>query len=157
MNPPPGGLLSTADHRKLSEVEFNTAGGDATSNHPRLTLTAESGIKVMQRKKLERRKRFSPGCTERAGTNTGSGEFGSCMNSPLSQNELVILDRQMAMVARHLSEIALLLESRLGETTDMAVSARIIEQGFGDLARKIHNQSVQIAPDSVLISKSQSA
>ncbi|HWY48336.1 MAG TPA: hypothetical protein VNX70_13200 [Bryobacteraceae bacterium] len=79
------------------------------------------------------------------------------MISPLSPNELVILDRQMAMVARHLSEIASLLESRLGETTEMAVSARIIEQGFGDLARKIHNQSVQIAPDSALISKSQSA
>jgi len=63
----------------------------------------------------------------------------------------------MAMVARHLSEIASLLESRLGDRTEMAVSARIIEQGFGDLARKIHNQSVQIAPDSALVGKSQSA
>jgi hypothetical protein len=79
------------------------------------------------------------------------------MISPLSPNELVILDRQMAMVARHLSEITSLLESRLGETTEMAVSARIIEQDFGNLARKIHNQSVQREPDSVLICKSQSA
>lgn len=76
---------------------------------------------------------------------------------PLSQNELVILDRQMAMVARHLSEIASLLESRLGETTDTAMSARIIEQGFGDLARKIHNQTVQVAQESALVSRSQTA
>jgi hypothetical protein len=79
------------------------------------------------------------------------------MKSPLSQNELVILDRQMAMVARHLSEIASLLESRLGETTDTAMSARIIEQGFGDLARKIHNQTVQVAQESALVSRSQTA
>lgn len=79
------------------------------------------------------------------------------MKSPLSQNELVILDRQMAMVARHLAEIASLLESRLGETTDTAMSARIIEQGFGDLARKIHNQTVQVAQESALVSKSQTA
>jgi hypothetical protein len=79
------------------------------------------------------------------------------MKSPLSQNELVILDRQMAMVARHLSEIASLLESRLDETTDTAISARIIEQGFGDLAREIHNQTVQVAQEPALISKSQTA
>ena len=79
------------------------------------------------------------------------------MKLPLSQNELVILDRQMAMVARHLSEIASLLESRLGETTDTAMSARIIEQGFGDLARKIHNQTVQVAQESALVSRSQTA
>jgi len=79
------------------------------------------------------------------------------MKSPLSQNELVILDRQMAMVARHLTEIASLLESRLGETTDTAMSARIIEQGFGDLARKIHNQTVQVAQECALVSKSQTA
>ncbi len=79
------------------------------------------------------------------------------MKSPLSQNELVILDRQMAMIARHLSEIASLLESRLGETTDTAVSARIIEEGFTDLARKIHNQTIQVERESALVSKSQTA
>jgi hypothetical protein len=79
------------------------------------------------------------------------------MNSPLSQNELIILDRQMAMVAGHLSEIAGLLESRQGETADTAVSARIIEQGFGDLARKIHAQAIQADGDLVFASKSQSA
>jgi hypothetical protein len=79
------------------------------------------------------------------------------MNSPLSQNELVILDRQMAMVARHLSEIADLLESRLGETNDNAVCARIIEEGFADLARKIHQQCNRGAQDLPLVRKSQSA
>jgi len=79
------------------------------------------------------------------------------MNSPLSQNELIILDRQMVMVARHLSEIAGLLESRQGETADTAVSARIIEQGFADLARKIHDQAIQADGDLAFASKSQSA
>ena len=79
------------------------------------------------------------------------------MKSPLSQNELVILDRQMATVAWQLSEIAFLLESRQGAASDSAVSARILEQGFADLARKIHNQTIQVAGDSPLVSKSQSA
>jgi hypothetical protein len=79
------------------------------------------------------------------------------MKSPLSQNELIILDRQMAMVARHLSEIAGLLESRQGETAYIAVSARIIEQGFADLARKIHDQAVGADRDLALVGKSQSA
>jgi len=79
------------------------------------------------------------------------------MNSPLSQNELIILDRQMAMVARHLSEIASLLESRQGETDNTAVSARIIEQGFADLARKIHHQAVEADGALAFASRSQSA
>ena len=79
------------------------------------------------------------------------------MNSPLSQNELVILDRQMAMVARQLSEIASLLETRQGETTDTAVSARIIQEGFADLARRIHNQASRMAEDSPMVIRSQSA
>ena len=80
------------------------------------------------------------------------------MKSPLSPNELVILDRQMASVARQLSDIADLLESRQGETTDTAVSARIIQEGFADLARKIHTQAVLGADvDTLLVGKSQSA
>ena len=79
------------------------------------------------------------------------------MNSPLSQNELIILDRQMAMTARYLSEIASLLESRQGETDDTAVSARIIEQSFTDLARKIHFRAVQADGDPAFAGKSQNA
>jgi hypothetical protein len=64
----------------------------------------------------------------------------------------------MAMVSRQLSEIAGLLESRQGETADTAVSARIIEQGFADLARKIHDQAVKAADgDLAFARKSQSA
>ena len=63
----------------------------------------------------------------------------------------------MVMVARHLSEIAGLLESRQGETADTAVSARIIEQGFVDLARKIHYQAVEADGNLAFASKSQSA
>ena len=79
------------------------------------------------------------------------------MTSPLSQNELIILDRQMAMVARHLSEIAGLLESRLGEPNDIATSARIIEIGFADLAQKIHGQATHALEELPLVSRSQSA
>ena len=79
------------------------------------------------------------------------------MISPLSKNELVILDRQMAMVARHLAEIASLLESRLGDKTETAVSARIIEQSFLDLARKLHNQTVQATEELPFVTKSVSA
>jgi hypothetical protein len=79
------------------------------------------------------------------------------MKSPLSPNELIILDRQMAMIARHLSEIATLLESRQGETAETAVSARIIEQGFADLARKIHGQAIEADGDLALASRTQSA
>jgi len=82
---------------------------------------------------------------------------GDVMQSPLSKNELLILDRQTAMVARQLSEIASLLESRLGETVDTAVRARNIAQSFAELARKIHDQSVLGTHDSPLARKSQSA
>jgi len=78
------------------------------------------------------------------------------MKFPLSQNELIILDRQMSMVARHLGEIASLLESRLG-TTDTAVSARTIQEGFTELARKIHNQALQVDENSSFAGKSQIA
>ena len=65
------------------------------------------------------------------------------MKCPLSQNELIILDRQLAMVGRHLSAITALLESRLGETDDSAVSARMIEAQFASLAENIHSQATQ--------------
>ena len=79
------------------------------------------------------------------------------MNSPLSQNELIILDRQMALIARHLSEIASLIESRQGETDDTAVSARIIEKSFTDLARKIHSRAAHADRDAAFADKSQNA
>jgi hypothetical protein len=65
------------------------------------------------------------------------------MQSPLSQNEWLILDRQMTMVAHQLAEIAALLESREGATPDISVAARALEERLADLARKIHNRTVQ--------------
>ena len=79
------------------------------------------------------------------------------MQFPLSQNELIILDRQMAMVARHLSEITLLLESRLGETNNSAISAKIIEAAFSSLADQIHDQAIHAGDEVSLASESQHA
>jgi hypothetical protein len=79
------------------------------------------------------------------------------MTFPFSQNELLILDRQMTMVTRQLSEIAALLESREGETTETATAARIVEQSVADLARKIHNRSVQAHEEVAWVSNSQTA
>lgn len=79
------------------------------------------------------------------------------MISPLSHNELIILDRQMTTLTYQLSEIATLLESRLGDTNEMAISARSIQQNFASLARKIHNQAAQAAASQAKASKSQTA
>ncbi len=79
------------------------------------------------------------------------------MQYPLSQNELMILDRQMAMVARHLSEITSLLESRLGEANEIALSAKIIEAEFASLKEKIQNQEIQASEELSLASRSQNA
>jgi len=63
------------------------------------------------------------------------------MTAPLSQNELEILDRQAATLAYQLTEIANLLESRLGQSTELATSARAIQEEFAKLARQIHRQA----------------
>ena len=101
--------------------------------------------------------RVGPGMQEpRAFRNYVYWKCTRCMNIPLSRNELIILDRQMAMISRQLGEIASLLESRLGETAEMAQSARIIEQGFSDLARKAHNQAAA-SEETPLASRRQTA
>jgi hypothetical protein len=56
-----------------------------------------------------------------------------------------------------ISDIAGLLAARQGETSESAVTARIIEEGFANLARKIHNQTIQVAQESDLIGESKSA
>lgn len=63
------------------------------------------------------------------------------MKTPLSQNELEILDRQAAALVYQLTEIANLLETRMGETTELALSARSIQEEFAKLARQIHRQA----------------
>ncbi len=60
------------------------------------------------------------------------------MNSPLSQNELDLLDRQVGKLNYQLAEIATLLESRLGKAHETAISARTIQQSFDRFAHRMH-------------------
>jgi hypothetical protein len=59
------------------------------------------------------------------------------MKSALSRNEIEILDRQVATLSYQLSEIAGLLESRLGETNELAISARTAQQQFSQFAQRV--------------------
>jgi hypothetical protein len=54
----------------------------------------------------------------------------------LSHNEIEILDRQIATLSYQLSEIAGLLESRLGETNELATSARRAQREFANFAER---------------------
>ncbi len=63
------------------------------------------------------------------------------MKVPLSRNEMELLDRQMATVNFQLTEIAHLLEVRLGNTNDMASSARVVCDQFTKLANRVHRQN----------------
>ena len=63
------------------------------------------------------------------------------MKVPLSRNEMELLDRQMATVNFQLTEIAHLLEVRLGSTNDMASSARVVCDQFTKLANRVHRQN----------------
>jgi hypothetical protein len=47
----------------------------------------------------------------------------------------------MAKIKCELADIVSLFECRLGETNDLALSARTVEEGFAALARRIHMQS----------------
>lgn len=79
------------------------------------------------------------------------------MKAPLSQNELEILDRQVAALQYQLTEIANLLETRLGETTELATSARTIQEEFLKLARQIHRQAAIAGSGLRVESRPQSA
>jgi hypothetical protein len=59
------------------------------------------------------------------------------MKSALSHNEIEILDHQVATLSYQLSEIAGLLESRLGETNELATSARNAQQEFSKFAQRV--------------------
>ena len=63
------------------------------------------------------------------------------MKVPLSRNEMELLDRQMATLNFQLTEIAHLLEVRLGNTNDMASSARVVCDQFTKLANRVHRQN----------------
>lgn len=62
------------------------------------------------------------------------------MKAALSHNEVEILDRQVATLCYQLSEIAGLLESRLGETNELATSARHAQQEFAKFAHRVRRR-----------------
>jgi hypothetical protein len=59
------------------------------------------------------------------------------MRSALSHNEIEILDRQVATLGYQLSEIARLLESRLGDSNELATSARHAQEEFAKFAHRV--------------------
>ncbi|HTC36014.1 MAG TPA: hypothetical protein VK724_21730 [Bryobacteraceae bacterium] len=62
------------------------------------------------------------------------------MKSALSHNELEILDRQVAALSLQLSEIAGSLESRLGDTNELALAARHAQQEFARFSQRVRRR-----------------
>jgi predicted nucleic acid-binding Zn-ribbon protein len=62
------------------------------------------------------------------------------MRSALSHNEIEILDHQVATLSYQLSEIAGLLESRLGNANELAESARRAQQEFAQFAQRVRRR-----------------
>ncbi len=62
------------------------------------------------------------------------------MKSALSHNELEILDRQVAALSYQLLEIAGSLESRLGETNELAIAARHAQQEFTRFSQRVRRR-----------------
>jgi len=62
------------------------------------------------------------------------------MKSALSHNEIEILDHQVATLSYQLSEIAGLLESRLGDGNELATSARSAQQEFAKFAHRVRRR-----------------
>jgi len=79
------------------------------------------------------------------------------MKAALSRNEMEILDRHVATLTNQLSEIASLLESRMGETNELATSARIAQREFARFAHRIRRQTVVVRGEERPLSKSQTA
>jgi hypothetical protein len=79
------------------------------------------------------------------------------MKASLSCNEMEILDRHVATLTHQLSEIANLLESRLGETNELATSARTAQREFARFAHRIRRQTVVSRGDQSLQNKAQTA
>jgi hypothetical protein len=78
------------------------------------------------------------------------------MKSALSHNEIEILDRQVATLSYQLSEIAGVLESRLGEDNELAISVRHAQREFAQFAHRVRRR-VALAETGRRESDSQSA
>jgi hypothetical protein len=63
------------------------------------------------------------------------------MLTPLSANEIEILDHHLSTLRMHLEEVANLVESRLSKTNDLAREARTVQHSFEEFASRIHSQA----------------
>jgi hypothetical protein len=63
------------------------------------------------------------------------------MRVPLSRNEMEILDRQLATVNHQMTEIAHLLEVRLGNTNELAGTAKLLCEQLTKLSNRVHRQN----------------
>jgi hypothetical protein len=78
------------------------------------------------------------------------------MKSALSHNEIAILDHQVATLSYQLNEIVGLLDSRLGRSNELAVSARQAQEEFAQFAQRVRRR-VALAESSGPESDSQTA
>jgi hypothetical protein len=78
------------------------------------------------------------------------------MRVPLSRNEMEILDRQLATLNYQMTEIAHLLEVRLGNTNELAGTAKGVCDQLAKLANRIHRQNT-LEGSGPLKDRSQSA
>ena len=79
------------------------------------------------------------------------------MKAALSRNEMEILDRHVSTLTHQLSEVASLLESRLGETNELATSARNAQREFARFAHRVRRQTVVVRGEERPESKAQTA
>jgi hypothetical protein len=65
---------------------------------------------------------------------------GTDMQPALSSNELELLDRQVAALSHQLSEMTGSLESRLGDTNELATAARNAQREFAKFAQRVRRR-----------------
>ena len=74
--------------------------------------------------------------------------------SPLSRNEMEVLDHLVSGIKHQLSEVAGVLKSRLGETSELAVSAATLHEGMLGFAHRIHKlKTVAGAPAAASVTR----
>ncbi|HYL38712.1 MAG TPA: hypothetical protein VEV17_22535 [Bryobacteraceae bacterium] len=79
------------------------------------------------------------------------------MNSKLSENEMEILGRQVAGLSNQMSQIAESLETRLGETNEVAALARNAEREFTRFAQRVRRHMASAGDEAGPKGRSQTA
>ena len=75
----------------------------------------------------------------------------------MSLNEFEALDHQLAALNNQITEIANLLESRLGATSEMAAQAKEAQRAIVALSRRIHRQNILTSSAAPSEGKTQTA